>query len=225
MPIPRDDPPPPPPTTVDDAETAQAFWEENNGRDPSESAMYTTACDEHVTAPSRLMRTTSGKVEFEIVASPHAKISEEGRSEEQREDLRREHERLCELDKVARQRHHAAEAERDRVEEERRLRDAARPLHQGQRITNRKGRALVPPPTPPRVLTSAPGDAFSDARGPPPPVRRVAPPTPPRTSKGDVAWHLHQALEAALRENDRLKGELGRYKAHYGELPRTGRRR
>ena len=73
---------------------------------------------------------------------------------------------------------------------------------------------------------SAPGDAFSDVRGPPPPVRRVAPPPAPRSpaKKGDVAWHLHQALEAALTENEKLKAEIAQYKAAYGELPRDGRR-
>ena len=165
-----------------------------------------------------ILEPRSGEVEFEIVASPHAKIGNEGRSEEQREALRREHERLCELDRIARQQRLEAEAERDRIEEERRRRDAARPLHQGQRITNR-GRT--------RQLVSAPGDAFSDVRGPPPPVRRVAPPpAPPRSpaKKGDVAWHLHQALEAALTENEKLKAEIARYKAAYGELPRDGRR-
>ena len=52
------------------------------------------------------------------------------------------------------------------------------------------------------------------------------PPAPPRSpaKKGDVAWHLHQALEASLQENDKLKAELARYKAAYGELPRDGRR-
>ena len=217
MPIARDDPPPAPPTT--DAETDQ-YWEENKGDATMDSAVFKTARDEAPTAPSRpLKRTGSGEVEFEIVASPHAKIGNEGRSEEQREALRREHERLCELDRIARQQRLEAEAERDRIEEERRRRDAARPLHQGQRITNR-GRQT-------RQLVSAPGDAFSDVRGPPPPVRRVAPPTaPPRSpaKKGDVAWHLHQALEAALTENEKLKAEIARYKAAYGELPRDGRR-
>jgi hypothetical protein len=217
MPIARDDPPPAPPTT--DAETDQ-YWEENKGDATTDSAVFKTARDEPPTAPSRpLKRTGSGEVEFEIVASPHAKIGNEGRSEEQREALRREHERLCELDRVARQQRLEAEAERDRIEEERRRRDAARPLHQGQRITNR-GRQT-------RQLVSAPGDAFSDVRGPPPPVRRVAPPAAPPKSparKGDVAWHLHQALEASLQENDKLKAELARYKAAYGELPRDGRR-
>ena len=217
MPIARDDPPPAPPTT--DAETDQ-YWEENKGDATTDSAVFKTARDEAPTAPSRpLKRTGSGEVEFEIVASPHAKIGNEGRSEEQREALRREHERLCELDRIARQQRLEAEAERDRIEEERRRRDAARPLHQGQRITNR-GRQT-------RQLVSAPGDAFSDVRGPPPPVRRVAPPAPPPRSpakKGDVAWHLHQALEAALTENEKLKNELARYKAAYGELPRDGRR-
>ena len=217
MPIARDDPPPAPPTT--DAETDQ-YWEENKGDATTDSAVFKTARDEAPTAPSRpLKRTGSGEVEFEIVASPHAKIGNEGRSEEQREALRREHERLCELDRIARQQRLEAEAERDRIEEERRRRDAARPLHQGQRITNR-GRQT-------RQLVSAPGDAFSDVRGPPPPVRRVAPPpAPPRSpaKKGDVAWHLHQALEAALTENEKLKNEIARYKAAYGELPRDGRR-
>ena len=217
MPIARDDPPPAPPTT--DAETDQ-YWEENKGDATTDSAVFKTARDEAPTAPSRpLKRTGSGEVEFEIVASPHAKIGNEGRSEEQREALRREHERLCELDRIARQQRLEAEAERDRIEEERRRLDAARPLHQGQRITNR-GRQT-------RQLVSAPGDAFSDVRGPPPPVRRVAPPpAPPRSpaKKGDVAWHLHQALEASLQENDKLKAELARYKAAYGELPRDGRR-
>ena len=217
MPIARDDPPPAPPTT--DAETDQ-YWEENKGDATTDSAVFKTARDEAPSAPSRpLKRTGSGEVEFEIVASPHAKIGNEGRSEEQREALRREHERLCELDRIARQQRLEAEAERDRIEEERRRRDAARPLHQGQRITNR-GRQT-------RQLVSAPGDAFSDVRGPPPPVRRVAPPpAPPRSpaKKGDVAWHLHQALEASLQENDKLKAELARYKAAYGELPRDGRR-
>ena len=125
MPIARDDPPPAPPTT--DAETDQ-YWEENKGDATTDSAVFKTARDEAPTAPSRpLKRTGSGEVEFEIVASPHAKIGNEGRSEEQREALRREHERLCELDRIARQQRLEAEAERDRIEEERRRRDAARP--------------------------------------------------------------------------------------------------
>ena len=102
--------------------------------------------DEAPTAPSR-PPSARGRARLNLrVASPHAKIGNEGGARSSAR-LSEEHERLCELDRIARQQRLEAEAERDGSRRSGAARRRAA-LHQGQRITSigegRRGSSCPP---------------------------------------------------------------------------------
>ena len=105
-------------------------------------------------------------------------------------------------------------AERDRIEEERRRRDAGRPLHQGQRIQAGGRRGVLVSALPATPLAMCAGRRRPSAASRRRRRRRGRPPKRRRRVAPD--W----ARDSSDRE---MAAEIARAAA-YGELPRDGRR-
>ncbi|KAH8054248.1 hypothetical protein JL722_8980 [Aureococcus anophagefferens] len=174
-------------------------------------------------------------------------VGPEGRSEEQRAALRREHELLVLRDREARAARLEKERDDERREDEKRLRQASsflpsarrrrRPADDGRAAgrparaaERRAGRAVAAGDEPahrPRAAPS-PRAAATPPRGDEPAYADPSPSAydPPRAKNDSIARHLQDALAAALRENERLDGDLKaalaeveRYRRRFGPLP------
>jgi hypothetical protein len=166
-------------------------------------------------------------------------IDPNGRTEGQRSALRREHAVLVARDRDARAARLRREREDERLEDERRRREASTflPSHVARRGRGRSsgggpsslGRSLGHRPP-----SASSADAASPEARPARDARGRAPPPSPRTPRGagrdpaeadsPLARHLQDALAAAMLKIDRLTDELGRFKRHFGPLPGARRR-
>jgi len=166
-------------------------------------------------------------------------IDPNGRTEGQRSALRREHAVLVARDRDARAARLRREREDERLEDERRRREASTflPSHVARRGRGRSsggGPRSLGRPLGHRPPSASSADAASPEARPARDARGRAPPPSPRTPRGagrdpaeadsPLARHLQDALAAAMLKIDRLTDELGRFKRHFGPLPGARRR-